>query len=96
MICFSDAPPPPPPNSRKQDMVEILKDYGKAQVTAKCIARVLGMLLCCHGCGQTFIDFFFFFVGMMAGTVTGLPESTPLLVSIWLCLHVCGHVLVCV
>lgn len=42
----------------KQDMVEILKDYGKAQVTAKCIARVLGM---------------------MAGTVTGLPESTPLL-----------------
>ena len=29
-------------------MVEILKDYGKAQITAKCIARVLGeCVLCC-------------------------------------------------
>ena len=77
------------PRFRKQDMVEILKDYGKAQVTAKCIARVLGVLLCCHGCAQTFIAMLLFSTGMMAGTVTGLPESTPLLVSVCVCVCVC-------
>jgi CCR4-NOT transcription complex subunit 1 len=40
----------------KQDMIEILKDYGKQNVTIKSVARVLGM---------------------MATSLTGLPESVP-------------------
>ena len=30
---------------RKQDVVEILKDYGKQNITIKSVARVLGQLI---------------------------------------------------
>jgi len=43
---------------RKQDVLEILKDFGKSQITPKQVARVLGM---------------------MASTLSGLPEGVPFL-----------------
>jgi len=42
----------------KQDVLEILKDFGKSQITPKQVARVLGM---------------------MASTLSGLPEGVPFL-----------------
>ena len=83
-------------------MIEILKDYGKQNITIKSVARVLGQLLCpalhcmymymymytihtLNLCLE-FLDvcllstFPNLYSGMMAATLTGLPDSVPFMV----------------
>ena len=97
----------------KQDMIEILKDYGKQNVTIKSVARVLGQwgcglvrgnsvanLLCslcvcvcvcvctctCVLCVCT-CTCVCVLIGMMANSLTGLPESVPFMVCTVVNIH---------
>ena len=72
-------------------MIGILKDYGKQNVTIKSVARVLGTHT--HTVVEKYTynvmymyialgtyDPRYWCVGMMANSLTGLPESVPFMV----------------